>query len=36
MGCRLAGIMREADDRMYQEKQAKEAAARSADGQPVR
>ena len=36
MGCRLAGIMREADDRMYQEKQAKKAAARSADGQPVR
>jgi diguanylate cyclase (GGDEF)-like protein len=36
-GCHLADIMREADNRMYQEKQAKKAAARNAAaGQPVR
>jgi diguanylate cyclase (GGDEF)-like protein len=35
-GCRLADIMREADNRMYQEKQAKKAAARAAAGGPVR
>jgi diguanylate cyclase (GGDEF)-like protein len=35
-GCRLADIMREADNRMYQEKQAKKAAAGNGGGQPVR
>jgi len=34
-GCKLAEIMREADNRMYQEKQAK-AGARSVSGQPAR
>jgi diguanylate cyclase (GGDEF)-like protein len=35
-GCRLAEIMREADNRMYQEKQAKKAAAKNAGDQPAR
>ena len=35
-GCKLAEIMREADTRMYQEKQAKKAGAMSVGGQPVR
>lgn len=35
-GCQLAEIMREADNRMYQDKQEKKAAARNADGLPVR
>ena len=35
-GCKLAEIMREADNRMYQEKQAKRAAAMSVGGQPAR
>ncbi|MBN2099105.1 MAG: diguanylate cyclase [Dehalococcoidia bacterium] len=35
-GCQLADLMREADDRMYQEKQAKKAAAKGASGQLVR
>jgi diguanylate cyclase (GGDEF)-like protein len=36
-GCQLAEVMREADNRMYQDKQAKKAAAKNAAaGQPVR
>jgi len=35
-GCKLAEIMREADNRMYQEKQAKKAGARNVGDQPVR
>jgi len=35
-GCKLAEIMREADHRMYQEKQAKKAGAMSVGGQPAR
>ena len=35
-GCRLADIMREADNRMYQDKQAKKALAKAAAGQAVR
>jgi len=34
-GCQLAEIMREADNRMYKEKQAKKAGAGNAGGQPV-
>lgn len=35
-GCRLAEIMREADNRMYQEKQAKKVGPRNASDQPAR
>ncbi len=35
-GCQLAEIMREADNRMYQDKQAKKAAARTTVTQPAR
>ena len=35
-GCKLAEVMREADNRMYQEKQAKKAGTRNAGTQPVR
>ena len=35
-GCKLAEVMREADNRMYQEKQAKKAGTRNAGAQSVR